>query len=36
MINDANIKPGDIVDQLEMLPNMSVEKTHQLLDQLDK
>ena len=36
MINDATIKPGDIVDQLAMLPNMSVEEAHQLLDPLDK
>jgi hypothetical protein len=36
MINDANIKPGDVVDQLALLPNMSVEKAHQLLDPSDK
>jgi hypothetical protein len=36
MINDANIKPSDIVDQLALLPNMSIEKAHQLLDPSDK
>ena len=36
MINDANITSSDIVDQLAMLPNMSVEKAHQLLDPSDK
>ena len=35
MINDANIKPSDIVDQLALLPNMSIEKAHQLSDPLD-
>src|ERR1700676_3722143 len=33
MINDANIRPSDIVDQLALLPNMSIEK---LLDPSDK
>jgi len=36
MINDANIRLSDIVDQLALLPNMSVEKAHQLLDPSDK
>ena len=36
MINDTNIKPSDVVDQLALLPNMSVEKAHQLLDPSDK
>ena len=36
MINDVNITPSDVVDQLVLLPNMSVEKAHQLLDPSDK
>lgn len=35
MINDANIRPIDIVDQLALLPNMSIEKAHQLLNPSD-
>jgi hypothetical protein len=36
MINDTNIRPSDVVDQLALLPNMSVEKAYQLLDPSDK
>jgi hypothetical protein len=36
MINDANIRPSDVVDQLTLLPNISVEKAYQLLDPSDK
>ena len=35
-VNDANIRPGDNVDQLALLPNMFVDKACQLLDPSDK
>ena len=36
MVNDANIRPGDIVDQLTLLLNMSMDKAYQLLDPSNK
>lgn len=36
MVNDVNIRPSDIVEQLALLPEMTFEKACQLLDPSDK
>lgn len=36
MVNDINIRPTDIVEQLALLPDMTFEKACQLLDPSDK
>jgi hypothetical protein len=36
MVNDINIRPSDIVEQLALLPEMTFEKACQLLDPPDK
>jgi len=36
MVNNTNIGPYDLIDNLSWLPQMSVEEVRQLLDLLDK